>query len=90
MVLRALDSKASIYKLATIGLTGNPMAASSICSQNGPWNPKYVLFRQNPSSCMMFCTDIIVLCGIFMSCSSFCLIISMAGSTGTEVNSALT
>ena len=39
-VLRAFCSKYSIYRLATIGLTGEPMAAASICSKNWPWKEK--------------------------------------------------
>ena len=39
-VLRAFCSKYSMYKLATIGLTGEPMAAPSTCSQNWPWKEK--------------------------------------------------
>ena len=37
VVLRAFCSKYSMYKLATMGLTGEPMAAPSTCSYNWPW-----------------------------------------------------
>ena len=39
-VLRAFCSDYSIYKLATIGLTGEPMAAPSTCSKSWPWKEK--------------------------------------------------
>ena len=43
-VLRVLDLKSSIYKLATIGLSRECMAADSSCSKNCSLNKKYVLF----------------------------------------------
>ena len=36
-VLRAFCSKYFLYRLATMGLTGEPMAAPSTCSKNWPW-----------------------------------------------------
>ena len=39
-VCRAFCSKYSMYKLATMGLTGEPMAAPSTCSHNWPWKEK--------------------------------------------------
>ena len=39
-VLRAFYSKYFMYKLVTMGLTGEPMAAPSTCSWNWPWKEK--------------------------------------------------
>ena len=39
-VLKAFCSKYSMYRFATIGLTGEPMAAPSTCSKNWPWKEK--------------------------------------------------
>ena len=39
-VARALISKSSIKKFATLGLMGDPMAAPSFCSYNLSWNEK--------------------------------------------------
>ena len=46
-VFMALISKSSMYKFATMGLIGEPIAAPSTCSKNFPWKVKYVLLRQN-------------------------------------------
>ena len=35
-VLRAVLSKCSMWRLATMGLTGDPIAGTSTCSQNWP------------------------------------------------------
>ena len=51
---------------------------------------KYVLCRQNSSSCMVCCTDNVVICWNYTSFSSLCFIISVAGSTGIDVDSAVT
>ena len=89
-VLRALTSKASMTKLVTIGVTWNPwLPTLSACrTVLGIW--KYLLCRQNPNRCMMWCIDIIVLCWCYVSCSNLCLITSMAWLTGTEVKRSLT
>ena len=52
-VLRAFCSKYSIYRLATIGLTGEPTAAPSTCSKNWPWKEKEAFFKQNSNRRMM-------------------------------------
>ena len=39
-VIRAFCSKYSMYKLATMGPTGEPMAIPSTCSKNWPWKGK--------------------------------------------------
>ena len=39
-VLRAFWPKYSIHKLATMGLTGEPIATHLTCSQNWSWNEK--------------------------------------------------
>ena len=68
-------SKCSIYRLANIGLAGEPTATPSTCSQNLFWNEKYVLCRQNPKRSMMFCNDTTVLSCKFSSFSNRSLII---------------
>ena len=88
--LRASLSKCSMYRLATIGLTGDPMATPSTCSQNLFWKEKYVLCRQNPRSSMTFCTDNTNLSHNVSFCSNRSLIMLRAGSMGTEVNNAET
>ena len=45
-VARALVSRSSINKLATIGLMGDPIAAPLTCSNIFPWEVKYVVVRQ--------------------------------------------
>ena len=49
-----------------------------------------MLFRQNPSSSMMLCTDNTVLSFNFSSFSKRSFMTSKAGSIGTEVNSEVT
>ena len=51
---------------------------------------KYVLCRQYPNNSIMFCTDNTVLSCKEVSCSSRSCMILSAGSTGTEVNNAVT
>ena len=89
-VLRVFLLKCFMYKLATMGLMRDPIAAPSTCSWNWPWKEKYVLCRQNPNDSIMFCTDnTVLLCNEVSSSSSPCMILS-AGSTGTELNIAVT
>ena len=49
-----------------------------------------MLVRQNSSSVVIYCMDMLVLCGKFGSCSNFCLTIWVDGATGTDVKRALT
>ena len=77
-----------MYKFATMGLTGGPIAAPSTCSYNLFWKEMQVLCRQNPNSSIMLCTDNTVLSLSEVSCSDNSFIILRAGSIGTEVNSA--
>ena len=88
--LRASLSKCSMYWLATMGLTSDPIAAPSTCSWNLFWNEKYVLCRQNPRSSIIFCTDNTVLLHKVSSCSNRSFMMLRAGSVGTEVNNAVT
>ena len=60
VVHKVLISNTSIYRLDTIRLHGEPMAAHSLCSQNWSWNRNYVL-RQKLSSSMISFTDMMVL-----------------------------
>ena len=60
-VARALISRSSTNKFATMGLIGEPMAVSSICSYNLPWKVKYVFLRQNSSKQEMCFTVMAVL-----------------------------
>ena len=76
---RASLSKCSMYRLGTMGLTRDPIPTPSTCSQNSFWNEKYVLCRQNPKRCMMFCTDNTVLSCKLSSFSNRSLIILRAG-----------
>ena len=76
--------------LATIGLTGDPMASSLVCSKNWSWNRKLVLFRQNPVSSVMLLTDMMVLFGSSVTCSNLFLIISNADAAETAVKKAVT
>ena len=87
---RAFLSKHSIYRLATMGLTGDPTGAPSTCSWNLLWTEKYVLCRQNPRSSMMFWTDNTVLSFNLSSFSKRSLIMFSAGSIGIEVKSEVT
>ena len=89
-VLMAWFSYFSIYRFATMGLIGDPMAAPSCCSKNLSWKIKYVLIRQYSSSLVMFFTDKDVLLWSSGSSSSNYLMVFMAGLMGTEVKSALT
>ena len=88
--LRAFLSKCSMYKLANMGLTGDPIATLSTCSWNLFWNEIYVLCRQNPNKSIMFCTDNTVQSCNEVSCSSRSCMILSAGSNGTELNNAIT
>ena len=87
---RASLSKCSMYRLATMGLTGDPITTPSTCSKNSFWNEKYVLCRQNPRRPTMCCTDNTVLSCNLSSFSKRSLILFRAGSIGTEVKSAVT
>ena len=87
---RAFLSKCSMYRFATMGLTGDPIATPSTCSQNLFWKEKWVLCRQNPKSSMIFCTFSTVLSFSFSSFSNKSLIMLRAGSIGTEVKREVT
>ena len=52
-VARAFVSRSSMNRLATMGLSGDPMAAPLTCSYIFPWNVKYVVLRQNFSKQMI-------------------------------------
>ena len=88
-VLMALTSKFSMYKFATIGLMGGPMAVPSTCSYLF-WKVKYVLLKQNSRRQMMFLTVIDVLCWSPGSSSRSFSMMLRAGWMGTEVKSAFT
>ena len=53
-VLMASFSKASIYKLAIMGLNGEPKAAPSVCSWYLPWKMKLVWWNPFPRSRTFF------------------------------------
>ena len=89
-VLRAFLSKYSMYKLVTMELTRDPIATPSTCSWNWPWKEKYVLCRQNPNKSIMFCTDNTFLLHNEVSWPSMPCMILSAGSTSTDLNSAVT
>ena len=76
----------SMYKLATMGLTGEPMAAPSTCSQNWPRKEKYVFLRQNSKRRIMSSTSITVLSLRVLSLTNRSLMMLRAGSMGTGVN----
>ena len=82
----ALTSKASMNKLATIGLIGDPIAAPFTCLKNFPWKVKYVVLRQNSNRQEIWFTVILVLRCRFLSSSSNFLMIPIDGSIGTDVN----
>ena len=87
-VLRAFCSKYSMYKLATMGLTREPITTPLTCSWNWSWNEKYMFLRQNSNIRIMSLTVSTILSmrvGTFFSRS---LKIPRAGSTGTGVNRA--
>ena len=70
-VARALISRSSLNKFATMGLIGDPMAAPSFCSYNLPWNEKYVFLRQKSSRQEMCFTVMVVLrCKLLSSSKS--------------------
>ena len=48
------------------------------------------IFRQNSSNVVMCCKDVGVLFCSCLSCCNFCLIMEMAGSTGTDMQRAST
>ena len=66
------------------GTLGCPLT----CLQYLPWIRKYMLWRQNLRSSVMFCTVSFVLFVRFWSCVNLLLMMSRAGSTGTNVNRA--
>ena len=68
-VSRALVSKCSIYILATMGLSGDPIAAPSTCSKCCPWKTKYVLLKQNSNSLMICLVFMLALLGRSLSSS---------------------
>ena len=89
-VARAIISRSSMNKFATMGLIGDPMAAPSFCSYNLPWNTRYVFLRQNSSRQEMCFTVMVVLrCKLLSSSRSF-FMMSNAGSMGMEVKRAFT
>ena len=71
-------------------ITRHPIAVPSICLWNWPLKEKYVLYRQNPNNSIILCTDNTVLSCNEVSCSSRPCVILSAGSTGTDVHSAVT
>ena len=92
-LLRSLASKSSMYKLATMGLISESMVAPSSSSQYLSWNRKCVFFKQkllSPNRQMMLLTVLVVLCWSSLSCSRCFLMMLMAGSMGTDVNSTFT
>ena len=89
-VARALISRSSMKKFATMGLIGGPKAAPSICSYILPWNAKYVFLRQNSSKQEMCFTVMAVLRCKFLSSSRCHFMMFIAGSMGTDVKSAFT
>ena len=48
-----------------------------------------MLVRENSSSVVICCIDMLVLCGNVGSCCNFCLTICMDGAVSTEVKRAL-
>ena len=87
---KALVSRSSIKRFATIGLIGEPVAVPSTCSYNLPWNVNYVLLRQS-SSMLVICLDnMVVLRCRSLSSSSFLCMMAITGSVGTDVNNAST
>ena len=89
-VLRAFHSKYSIYKLATIGLSGEHIATPLTCSQNWPWKEKCMFMRENSNSRLMSSTGSTVLYLRVGSFSNRFLMTLRPGYTGTEVNRAVT
>ena len=85
----ALISKSLMLRLATIGQIGYPVAPPSSYSKTLPWKRKSVFIRQNSSVQMICSTEIDVLWWNYQSCSSFLLMIMMAGSIGKDIKSAV-
>ena len=90
VVLSAFLSKCSMYRLSTMELTRDLIAAPTTCSLKWFWKEKYILCRQSTNNYIMCCNDNTVLwCNEVSSSSSPFMIIS-AGSTVTDVNNAVT
>ena len=89
-VARALVSRSSMNKFATIGLMGDPIAAPSTCSYSLPGKVKYVVLRQNSSRQNMCSTVMAVLWCKSLSSSRCFFMMDIAGSRGTDVKSAST
>ena len=87
---RALGSKSSMNRLAIRGLMGEPMAAPMDLFIVLTLEEEECVLRQNCRSVTIWGMDIWVLWGSVGSCLHFCWTMLIAGSTGTEVNKALT
>ena len=82
--------KSCMFRLATMELMDDPMAALCSCSDNLSWKWKYVSSRQDSSRLMEWSTVINAMCWSSPSCYSFLLMTIMTGSTGTNLKAALT
>ena len=61
-VLRVLDSNSFMYMMTTIRLIGDLMASLPYLFIELSLKQKYVLYTENSTTCMMYCTDNTVLC----------------------------
>ena len=73
-----------------VGLLVSPLQLPLSAYSTFPGRKKYVFFRQNSSRLMMWSTVMLVLFFRSWSSSSCFLMMSMAGSIGIDVKSALT
>ena len=89
-VARALFSRSSMNKFATIGLMEDPISAPLTCSYSLPWKVKYVVLRQNSSRQDMCFTVMDVLWCKSLSSSRCFFMMDIAGSIGTDLKSAST
>ena len=83
-------SKNSIYRFATIGETGLPIAVPNFCLYMSPLNVKYVVVKINAISPIMSCTLSLVLFFKVLSFSNRSRITERASSIGVFVNNDAT
>ena len=85
-VVMALCSNDSINKLATIGLTGDPMAAPFVCSKKLALEQEIGIEQTEFQQLIDVVADMVVLLRSSVFCCSLFLMISTADVTGIDVS----